>query len=71
MGPVYARPLQDVRKNHSEQTREERPGRFCKKKSTNWAPSEDFQTGASASSSCERESFSEVSYADRWRKKIC
>ena len=26
MGPLEARPLHDVRKNHSEQTREERPG---------------------------------------------
>ena len=28
MGPVNARPLQDVRMNHSEGNREERPGRF-------------------------------------------
>ena len=35
MGPVNARPLQDVRMNHSEQTREERPGRFM----TSRAPS--------------------------------
>ena len=28
MGPVNARPLQDIRTNHGEQTREERPGRF-------------------------------------------
>ena len=28
MGPMKARSLQDVRKNHSEQTIEERPGRF-------------------------------------------
>ena len=28
MGPVNARPLQDVRMNHSERNREERPGRF-------------------------------------------
>ena len=28
MGPVNARPLQDVRMNHSEQNREERPGRL-------------------------------------------
>ena len=28
LGPVNAIPLQDVRKNHSEQTREERPGRL-------------------------------------------
>ena len=33
VGPVNARALQDVRKNHSEQTREERPGRFLKKRS--------------------------------------
>ena len=32
MGPVSARLLQDVRKNHSEQTREERPERFWKKR---------------------------------------
>ena len=30
MGPVIAKPLQDVRMNHSEQIREERPGRFLK-----------------------------------------
>ena len=34
MGPVNARPLQVVRKNHGEQTREERPRRFL----TIWAP---------------------------------
>ena len=34
MGPVNARPLQDLRKNQGEQTREERPGRFL----TLWAP---------------------------------
>ena len=28
MCPVKARPLQDVRMNHSEGNREERPGRF-------------------------------------------
>ena len=28
MGPVNARPLQDVRLNHDEGNREERPGRF-------------------------------------------
>ena len=28
MGPVNARPLQDVRLNHDEENREERPGRF-------------------------------------------
>ena len=28
MGPVNARPLQDVRLNHDEKNREERPGRF-------------------------------------------
>ena len=28
MGPVNARPLQDVRLNHDEGSREERPGRF-------------------------------------------
>ena len=28
MGPMNARPLHDVRMNHSKQTREERPGRF-------------------------------------------
>ena len=28
MGPVIAKPLQDVRMNHSEQNRKERPGRF-------------------------------------------
>ena len=28
MGPVNARPLQDVRMNHGEGNREERPGRF-------------------------------------------
>ena len=28
MGPVNARPLQDVRLNHDERNREERPGRF-------------------------------------------
>ena len=28
MGSVSARPLQDVRMNHSEQNRQERPGRF-------------------------------------------
>ena len=28
MGPVNARPLQDVRMNHDEGNREERPGRF-------------------------------------------
>ena len=28
MGPVNARPLQDVRLNHNEGYREERPGRF-------------------------------------------
>ena len=28
MGPVNARPLQDVRLNHEERNREERPGRF-------------------------------------------
>ena len=32
VGPVSARALQDVRKNHSKQTREERPGRFSKKR---------------------------------------
>ena len=30
MGPMKARSLQDVRKNHSEQTIEERPGRFLR-----------------------------------------
>ena len=30
MGPVNTSPLQDIRINHSEQTREERPGRFLK-----------------------------------------
>ena len=28
MGPVNARPLQDVKLNHDEGNREERPGRF-------------------------------------------
>ena len=28
MGPVKARPLQDVKLNHDEGNREERPGRF-------------------------------------------
>ena len=28
MGPVNARPLQDVKLNHDEENREERPGRF-------------------------------------------
>ena len=28
MGPLNAGPLQDVRKNHGEETKEERPGRF-------------------------------------------
>ena len=28
MGPVNARPLQDVKMNHGEENREERPGRF-------------------------------------------
>ena len=30
MGPVNARPLQDVRLNHGEESREERPGRFLR-----------------------------------------
>ena len=30
MGPVNGKPLQYVKINHSEQTREERPGRFLK-----------------------------------------
>ena len=32
MGPVNARPLLEVRKNRSEQTREEIPGRFLTKR---------------------------------------
>ena len=36
MGPVNARPLQDVRMNHSDQNREERPGRLL----TTRAPTE-------------------------------
>ena len=34
MGPVNTRPLQDVKLNHDEGNREERPGRFL----TTWAP---------------------------------
>ena len=34
MGPVNARPLQDVKLNHDEGNREERPGRFLTTRAT-------------------------------------
>ena len=42
MGPVNARPLQDVRLNHDEGNREERPGRFLTT-SADWTACEDVQ----------------------------
>ena len=54
MGPVNARPLQDVKLNHDKGNREEGPGRFLENEGADCTTCEDVQAVELTLRSCER-----------------
>ena len=65
MGPVNARPLQDVRLNHDERNREERPGRFLTARAPIGQDVKIFRQLTTPPWSCEGESVPKTS-EPRW-----
>ena len=64
MGPVNARPLQDVRLNHNEENREE-TWEISDNEGADWTTCEDVRAAEDTPRSCERKSIPETSESRR------
>ena len=65
MGPVNARPLQDVRLNHDEGDPRRETGKFSDIEDADWTTCEDVQAAEDTPRSCERNCIPETSESRR------
>ena len=65
MGPVNARPLQDVRLNHHEGESRRETGKISDNEGADWTTSEDVQAADDTPWSCERKNIPETSESRR------